>query len=151
MNVIDIADTINRELNNSQSITSISYWLRYVGIGKLNISIDTSFVLTGSLDFSPELDDMQAAILMELYFVNYFDKAAFNALGANSYETNDLWTNLREGDTSISRISRVDVAKQYSKLKDDHNEILKMLVAQYRANNARPKEERYTAYDNYSE
>lgn len=152
MNVVQISDSLFRELNSppSLSLTAISYWLRYVGLGKLNIAIDTSIDLDSNLDFEPELNEKQAAILMELYLVNYFDKLIFNSIGANSYSTTeDTWTSIAEGDSRISRINKIDITRQYTILKQEHQKVLDMLITRYRANLAYPLEEKYQVFENF--
>ena len=146
-NITSLSDTLFRELNQpiSLSISSIAYWLRYVGLGKLNIAIDTSLEIDNLLEC--EFTDEQAAILSEFYYIYYFDKLIFNSLGANSYDTIDnQWISLKEGDTTISRVNFIDKARIYRDMQKEHKSKLDMLVAQYRANNAYPKDERYTIY-----
>jgi hypothetical protein len=145
-NVIQLSDTIFRDLESPSnlSIPQIAYWLRYVGIGKLNDLIDVNIELDDNYDFTPELTVIQDAILTEIYYVNYYNKKTTNSLGANSYDISEDWTTIRESDGSqISRVNYIEKAKVFKQLKDDHQEELDKLVQHYRNNNAIPLDERY--------
>jgi len=114
MSVVDIADEIYRELDNPDDATipSIAFWLT-ANVGQLNLYIGSTYEVDTNEQFSPELSETDKAIIKILYFIYYYSKSVRANLGASAYD----WSSITEGDTTISRVSRNEIAKNYLQLK----------------------------------
>ena len=142
ISITDLASTIwMNELNETSqtSIPEIAYWIRNVGIGKLNNLILTSFTIdTDTLEVLPTtsfgLDE--ATILIQLYMIKYFQLQSNNFLGAVG--VNDV-IEYDESGMLIRKLNRNELAKTWLSLKNQAGEDLKDLINGYRIARATPK------------
>jgi hypothetical protein len=136
MKVIDIADEIYRELDqpNIVSIPMIVFWCG-ANVGKLNLLLHEEIEFVDN-EFSPELSVEQAAVLKILYIISYYSKQMASHLGAGAYD----WSELTEGDTRIRRVSKNEIAKNYSQLRSSYSAELDELVYRYKNNQVIPGE-----------
>lgn len=147
MNVTQISDIIYRDFDDppsSVSIPKIAFWVRYDGIGRLNDLLDLEISIDETtLELDTELSLTEISILKTLYMIRFYEKMMESSLGAGAYTTLDQeWNTIQEGDTRISRISRVDKAREFKALQEKQSMFLDEAVAKYRINKAIPKEER---------
>ena len=135
MNVADIADEIFRELGEPEdvSIPSISFWLTS-NIGKLNNLIDTAYVIEDE-EISPAIADDEKAIYKLLYIISYYSRQVNKNLGAAAYST---ILEVKEGNRTVRRANKNDIAKTYRSLVSDYNEDLMAQVLNYKMNRADP-------------
>lgn len=136
MKLVDLADSIYRELGSPTTpcLAEISHWLRY-NIGQLNIQLHEETVLDEEEDeFSPELTIEQANIYKLMYFVKYADTNRQNNLGPASYD----WSEISEGDTTIRKVSKNEVAKNYKLMRDGYTDDLRRLIHLYKNNQIVP-------------
>ena len=71
----------------------------------------------------------------DVFFYNREGKLALSgAAGVNS------WTNLREGDTSITQVNRSELARTYNIMMKDARSALSDLVRDYLRNQCRPSQ-----------
>lgn len=135
MNIASISDEIFRELDQptNLSVPQISFWL-ISNIGQLNILIEQEYVVLDN-EFSPELGDQEKDIFKQLYFVKYYSSLMTSNLGAAAYD----WSELSEGDSTIRRVSKNEVAKNYKQLRDSYYAGLQELVFFYKKNQIRPE------------
>jgi hypothetical protein len=132
MTLADLSDEIFRELEQPDdlSIPQISYWLQN-NIGQLNVMIGDTIVYSESnAEFDPELSVEQANIFKYIYLVKYMSKKITTNLGAAAYD----WSEITEGDTSIRRVSKNEVAKNYKQLRDAYETQLNKLTFFYKQN-----------------
>lgn len=148
---------------DSPSITSISGWLGSArGIGKLNVlldidvCIDKSGINAGNTycycgteyqyqsgDFYPALSSQEESIYASIYLTDYYEKQIRDALNGliissvSSVSAMD-WSELREGDTSIKRSNKNEVAKVYRGLLSDTKSQLNRMVDAYHSNKLDP-------------
>lgn len=134
MKIIDLADSIFREIDEdpSTSISTISYWLEN-NIGLLNILLDETIVFANN-EFSPELTVEQANIYKVMYLIKYYSGLVRSNLGAAAYD----WSELSEGDSTIRRVSRNELAKNYKQMRDGSQLDLDNLVYLYKKNQIKP-------------
>ena len=145
MKTVDIADEIFRELDAPDDfpIPNISFWLTS-NIGKLNTLLCLDITVDANMEFVPELTDPQKDILKLLYYVYVYRRLNRNALGAGAYD----WSEIQEGDTSIRRVSKNELAKSYKALKDDIQKELDDLVFFYKQRQSLPAAYHYrTPYE----
>ncbi len=137
----------------------------YVGsdrtVGKVNLLIGTQFLVdtTGAYagttydaggytgiyqagDYYPALGNTEAAIFSEVYKQDYYDKKIRDALNGiiDAAGTDIDWTELSEGDTTIRRSNRNEVAKTYRGMQADSRHELQKLVGYYRSNLSGPRQ-----------
>lgn len=134
MKVVDIADEIFRDLNNPTdlSVPQIAFWL-LGNIGQLNILIEMEYVVVNS-EFVPELGDQEKDILKKIYFVKWANNGMTHNLGATAYD----WSEISEGDSTVRRVSRNEIAKTYKQLRDTYQSELNELAYYYKKNKISP-------------
>jgi hypothetical protein len=136
MTLIDLADDIFRELGQPTdlSIPQISYWLQN-NIGQFNVmAAEATVYSVDAQDFVPELTIEQANIFKYMYLVRRYTTLMTNSLGAASYD----WSQLQEGDTTIRRVSKNEIAKNYNSIKLAYSRELDRLVFFYKQNRSVP-------------
>ena len=143
--VVSVATEIILDLDNDSSLSSsfVQSWL--IGnVGKLNNAIGSAIeivtVATVS-EFSPLPTDDQKDIFKWLFQCQYFSNLAKNSLGAAAFD----WISLSEGDSSVKRVSKNDLAKSYSELLKQCRASLNEMIKHYRMNWALPRSK--SAYD----
>lgn len=124
-----------------QPISSISGWLEN-NVGLLNTEIysafsgsgmadgDTALVNTGGFKFE------EADIFKQIYLVEYYKKKT-RAILKNIDSSVDFIT-LRDGDATITRTNKNEIAKTYRGLATDAQERLEKLTAKYNIYGAAP-------------
>lgn len=123
-----------------------AWFLDNANVGKLNNLIGTEsagVALTNDCGnvtgyaIEPALTNDQLAIYKMLFDYEYYKTEARSAAQSSITNGND-WTSLREGDSSISRINRNEVSKNFRALSRDAKEDLDKAVKYYLKYNAIP-------------
>lgn len=125
-------DDAPTQLEREFKIESISGWLG-ANVGQFNNLTYQSFG-TGD-DFLLEEEN----ILTQLYLKDYYNKQARSVLVGGATGSLD-WTRLTEGDTTIVRSNKIDIARGYRNLSKDATEQLKDLVYSYNSYQAMPRQ-----------
>lgn len=104
-------------------------------VGKLNNLLDLCFSF-GPSGISPEDDfgSEEQNVYIEIYKNNYYAQKVMENLGAGSLG----FTTIREGDTTLTKVSPTEIAKNYQLLKNNSDENLRNLVSSYLNNKVRP-------------
>lgn len=139
--IVDVANTIwASELNQSDTtdIPSIAYWLRSVGVPKLNDLIYTNFDIDEStLEIQPAesfgFDEM--AILIQLYMIKFFQRQSSNMLSAAGAETILEYS---ENGMTIRKINRGTLGQQWNMLQKDAQTELNNMVNGYKIKRSTP-------------
>lgn len=134
MTPVDLADeiyTADLDCPLDTSVPRIVFKLLSL-VGTLNTKLDLCVAVTETDTFEPELTTDQAAVLRQIFLINYYGKKIRDNLGASGVQ----WTEIREADSVIKRTSKTEVAKAYIELKKSAEEELNRLVGQYRINYA---------------
>lgn len=123
-----------------------SWFLDNSNIGKLNNLIGTDFssvAYTNDCDnitgyaIEPAMRNDQMAIYKQLFEVNYYSSQSENFARSAASKGSD-WINLREGDSSITRVNPHEVAKTFRAFYNDSYKSLKDSVKMYLKYNAIP-------------
>lgn len=128
----------------------LAYWFAgNYNLGRLNTLIDTCYsgsYITGeygemtSYSITPELGSEETAIYQKIFELDFYNKQARNTLrGAAGYAGGD-WISLKEGDSSITRVNRNEVAKNYKSLAQDTKAELDGMVQSYLKFRATPQQ-----------
>ena len=125
-------DDAPTQLEREFKIESISGWLG-ANVGQFNNLTYQSFG-TGD-NFLLEEEN----ILTQLYLKDYYNKQARSVLVGGVTGSLD-WTRLTEGDTTIVRSNKIDIARGYRNLSKDATEQLKDLVYSYNSYQAMPRQ-----------
>lgn len=135
----DISDAIWFDLGSPTSLTPDAIATRLASnffIGKLNNLLDLCLIFDSAGDLTP-LEDFgseEQNVYIELYKNNYYAQKVMENLGAGSLG----FTTIREGDTTLTKVSPTEIAKNYQTLKNNSDENLKNLVNSYLNNKVRP-------------
>lgn len=113
-------------------IQTISGWLE-TNVGQLNTLLYSTF--GSGANFQQE----EGAIFAQLYLKDYYTKEARKTLRNISTASSD-WTRLSEGDTTIVRSNRNEVAKTFRLLAKDAAEKIKELTYAYNSYQASPRQ-----------
>jgi hypothetical protein len=113
-------------------IQGLSGWLD-ANVGQLNNLVYTSFGSGSSFLLEEE------SILTQLYLKDYYTRQSRVVLSLSTTGSVD-WTRLTEGDTTIVRTNRTDVARTYRNLAKDASEEIKELVYSYNSYQAMPRQ-----------
>lgn len=136
MKFVDIADEIYRELSEPTDtpVPTIAFWLR-AHYGDLNLLLaGTNFSLDIDGEITPELKELEKTIFKNSYILHYYDVQIRNNLGASGYD----WSELAEGDSSVRRVSKNEIAKTFRLLRNDLRDEIKAEIQRYRLNKALP-------------
>lgn len=141
MKIVDIADEVYRELNEptSLSIPAISYWLR-ANVGYLNNLIHTDYVINAkTLEMedsnSDEIGEEEKVILKKMYMIHYYDQRLRTHM--TTMDT-DTILSVRDGDSSVTKVNRNEIAKSIAVVKAQEYSELKTMVAAYTGTKAKP-------------
>lgn len=133
-------DIYNNEFNDLPTgqtgvrIQQISGWLES-NIGQLNNLLYTSFATGASISYKMEEEN----ILTQLYLKDYYTRSARTVLSASNTGAVE-WTRLSEGDTTIVRSNKMDMARIYRGLAQDASEEIKDLVYAYNSYQGMPRQ-----------
>lgn len=137
--ILSLASGIYQSIGSptSQSVGFISGWLTSSGgmLGEVNTKLDTCFYISGDAPciaggFGP--DEMYITTLV--YQANYYESRALNALAS----IGTPWTNMKEGDTSITRESSVNISKQYLAMHANAVDQTRISMRDYKLNRTIP-------------
>lgn len=134
---------------NDYPIVKISAWFLDNGnVGKLNNLIgtqisgvaykDTHGVVTG-YDLVPNPSNDQLAIYKMMFECDYFTKQSKNMAKSAATIGND-WTTLREGDSTITKINKNEISKNFRGLSQDCKAELNKNVKMYLKYGAIPEQ-----------
>lgn len=128
MHLVDLASSIylNDLLETTDtSIPRIVSWL-CANIGTVNDYLGTSYTISGN-DAIPELTEDVSAIFAVIYLDRYYARQVQLFSGASGYDSS--WTEWSEGDSSIRRVSKNEIAKTMMQLKKENSLYLKDLIS----------------------
>jgi hypothetical protein len=146
MKVVDIADEVFRELGEptTLSIPAISFWLR-ANVGQLNNYIHTEYSISSSdLEIvfvdtatTTEIGEEEKAILKKMYFIHFYDQKLRTHM--TTMDT-DTVLSVRDGDSSVTKINRNEIARSISAVKNqEYHELMRMIQA-YTGTKAKPSQ-----------
>jgi len=124
-----------------QSISQISGWLEN-NVGLLNTQLYTSFSGSGTTDGDTALQGTgafryeEADIFKQLYLVEYYKKKTRSVL--KGIDSAVDFITLRDGDSTITRTNKNEIAKTYRGLTNDAQTRLDALTAKYNIYGAVP-------------
>lgn len=102
-------------------------WLQN-NLYRLNTALTTSFTTTSSGTIEPGLNSFESGIYTEMYFCDYLNKKANQALGAMAYD----WTEMDMAEMgTIRKVSRNETAKTYRSMSNDCEKRLTELITWY--------------------
>jgi hypothetical protein len=138
-----------------QRKVQISAWLE-TNIGQLNILINEGFRVDENNDACPVLKNEEIAIFIQLYLKYYYKRQSQSILknltttttsGGESSSSMSEWTQLREGDSSITRVAqnaspqqKVQVAQTYKTFAEEADIKLSELVHSYNMYKSSPRQ-----------
>lgn len=136
MNISDIASELFSELGqpSDTNANAIAFWLK-ANIGKLNILIDSAYTINGSNQIIGNFSDLEKTIFKKLYNISYYERLFRNALGAASI---DSVVSVTDDGSTVVKINKNEIAKNYSQLKLQETNELDMLVKTYHSNEISP-------------
>jgi len=139
--IVDISDELFNELGEPDqiSIPSIAFWLR-TNIGDLNILINKKFYIDETtLEIASEDTDtfgnIEKSIFKMLYAIHYYERLFRNALYA---ATQDSVVSISDEGSSVTKINKNELAKNYASLRKQINDELMVLTKNYNINEAKP-------------
>jgi hypothetical protein len=149
----DFIRSVHEEIGEDAgySYEYLAYWFAgNYNLGRLNTLIDTCYsgsYITGQYGemteykITPEMGSEETAIYQKIFELDFYNKQARNTLkGVAGYGGANDWISLREGDSSITRINRNEVAKNYKSLANDTKEELNKMVQSYLKFRATPQQ-----------
>jgi hypothetical protein len=123
-------------------ISYVSGWLE-ANLGELNGLLHEDFYIDSNGNIGPTgLAPIEQNIYAYLYKINYFDKAAREALRGFVWGgvdgVIDDWTSIKEGDSSVQRQSKNSISRTFMDFSKDTRERMKELIYQYNSTKASP-------------
>jgi hypothetical protein len=116
----------------------ISGWLAN-NVGQLNTKLFTEYdVLSGNFVPSSEFRLEERAIYKQMYLYEFYTKKTRQVL--RGIDSSVDYITLREGDTSITRTNKNEIAKTYRSLANDARDELDKLIAAYNIFQASPRQ-----------
>lgn len=114
----------------SQSVGYVSGWLTDpTNLGDLNNRLNTSFFISGG-GVDGGFGDLEASIYSAMYKMEYYESQSRNALlgGGSSF----AWLNMKEGDSSITRVNPVDISKALLSLHENAQASLYVAISNWK-------------------
>lgn len=102
-------------------------------VGQLNSLIQSNYTPSGEF-VSPELDFAGSGFYSQMYMCNYYSKQVLVNLGAAAYD----WSEVKEGDSFVRRVSKNEQAKTFRGLAADCQATLRDQAMQYRVSRTLP-------------
>lgn len=146
MKVIDIADEVFRELGEptTLSIPAISFWLR-ANVGQLNNYIHTDYSVSATdLEIvlaeeakTTEIGEEEKSILKKMYFMHFYDQKLRTHM--TTMDT-DTVLSVRDGDSSVTKINRNEIARSISAVKNQEYIELMRMIQSYTGTKAKPSQ-----------
>ena len=146
MKVIDIADEVFRELGEptTLSIPAISFWLR-ANVGQLNNYIHTDYSVSATdLEIvfaeeakTTEIGEEEKSILKKMYFIHFYDQKLRTHM--TTMDT-DTVLSVRDGDSSVTKINRNEIARSISAVKNQEYIELMRMIQSYTGTKAKPSQ-----------
>jgi|TARA_Y100001963_G_scaffold159882_1_gene265959 hypothetical protein len=146
MKVVDIADEVFRELGEptTLSIPAISFWLR-ANVGQLNNYIHTEYEINSSdLEIAiidgttvTEIGEEEKAILKKMYFIHFYDQKLRSHM--TTMDTDTVLA-VRDGDSSVTKINRNEVARSIASVKSQEYSELMRMIQSYTGTKAKPSQ-----------
>jgi hypothetical protein len=123
-------------------ISYVSGWLE-TNLGELNGLLHEDFYVDESGNIGPSgLAPVEQNIFSYLYQINYYDKAAREALRGivwgNLSGVSDDWTSIKEGDSSIQRQSKNSISRTFVEVSRETRKRMTELIYQYNSTKASP-------------
>lgn len=148
----DFIRSVQEEIGQDAGYTYeyLAYW--FVGnynLGMLNNLIDTCYsgsYVTGqygemtSYQITPEMGQEETAIYEKIFELDFYNKQARNILRDAAGQGGNDWISLREGDSSITRVNKNEVAKNYKSLAQDIKSQLDKMIESYLKFRATPQQ-----------
>lgn len=134
-NFSGLAEYVMNQLGNPSGLLTgqvIDYFR--LNIGSLNGLIQSNYVPTGEFT-EPPLDYVASGFYSQMYMCNYYSKQVLANLGAAAYD----WSEVREGDSVVRRVSKNEQAKTFRGLATDCQASLRDAAMQYRVSRCLPK------------
>lgn len=122
---------------SSLSVGFVSGWITSSGgmLGDINIKLDTCFYLSGDAPcIAGGFGGQEATIAVIMYQSDYYESKSLSSLAG----LGTPWTNMREGDTSITRESSVSISKQYLAMHENAQAQLRLAMHDYKLNRQIP-------------
>ena len=131
MDTTSLADEIFRELDEPSdcSIPKIAFWLQ-TNVGKLNLKLGSSLTVQNGV-LSEDLALDAQSIFKSLFKIDYLKRQINRNLGAAAYSS---VSEVKEGNRTVKRTNKNDVAKTYLAAKESEEKELNRLVAAYKQN-----------------
>jgi hypothetical protein len=137
--ILDLATATHGDINSPSnvSIGFISGYYTSSGsfLGDFNNKLSTCVWVSGDSPCLVGFGPAEASIATLIYQTSYFKKLALSSLAGGG---DTMWTTLKEGDSTITRSSMIDVAKQYRELHKTAEEELKTAIHYYTLNHSVP-------------
>jgi hypothetical protein len=123
-------------------ISYVSGWLE-TNLGELNGLTHEDFYIDASGNIGPSgLEPVEEKIYSYLYEINYYNKASRDALRgfiwAGSSGIADDWTSIKEGDSSVQRVSKNSLSRTFLDLSSQAQQKLDNLIYQYNNQKSSP-------------
>lgn len=103
-------------------------WLQY-NLPKLNLAIDSSFILNSSGHIDPDMNMSQSGIYEEIHYCDYLRKKSSQLLGGTSFQDVVEFKGNEQGSVKFASFS--ERAKAYRTLAKDCNENVSQLIDWY--------------------
>jgi hypothetical protein len=144
----DFANSLCVDLANSDYTEEylLGWFLDPSNVGALNNQIDACYSTVAYKDsagrctgicIEPEMGPAEMALFRLNFDYFYFGREAKRAL-QGSYSSSS-WTTLKEGDSSITKVNKSDLARTFNMMMKDTDQKRKDMTFEYLRNTARPQ------------
>jgi hypothetical protein len=97
--------------------------------------LDYDYSISGYC-ITPTLSSDEQSIYYQLYLTDYYKRRINEVLTLNNGSTSTMWTNIKEGDSSITRSNPVDMAKVLKDSYVESKKSLEKLIDDYKKNSS---------------
>ena len=144
-----VYDEIGEQAGYSQEYLA-NWFAGNANLGRINVLLDTNFsgsYTTGAYgevtayDIEPDLGQQEMAVYKKIFEIDYYNRQVrYTLSGVGVLANGGDWTSLREGDSSITRVNRNEVARTFRSIASDAKNELDKMVNSYLKFKSKPQQ-----------
>ena len=139
----DFIRSVHEEIGEGAgySYEYLAYWFAdNVNLGKLNTFLGTCYSASYTIGeygelvsykITPDIGSEELSIYQKIFELDFYNKQARNINRGHSVYVSSNWTSLKESDSSISKINKKEISKNYKSIAKNIKQELDGLVQSY--------------------
>lgn len=140
--IFNWATTLWYDLNSPSNVSLgyLSGWLSNSGtLGDINNRLGTCFWVSGDAPCIVDFTNDEGSIANAIYQITYYRNQRLGVLKGGVDNAAQAWTTIKEGDSTISRDARANIAREFGAMQREAEEKFRHLLSYYTLNHTVPQ------------